>query len=213
MAKLKDLGEMRQIEIEGAWTMKPNLGNLDATRRIVSQFRCSDSNLWFFHAEEKTPLSAASGASIWQLFSSVKAPSEQNRELMPSDLRKLSELLKDKCDRKQFVLLSARLRLLTGRVVLHVQGTEVATQMEHNCIVLPKRTASGWAVQELGFSFESSWHKKVPLETKGSYGKLISTAWNTIEWNESMPPLYVPSKVMSSAIPQSSAVAHGLSHL
>lgn len=208
MAKLKDLGEIRQIEVEGSWTMRPDLGNLDATKRIVSQYRFGETSLWLFHAEEKVPLSAASGASIWQIFSSAKSPKEQNRQLMPSDLRKLSELLKGRNDEKQFVLCSARLRLLAGRVVLHVQGTEVITQTEHNCIIVPKRTPSGWSSQELGFRFDGSWHKKVPLESKHSFGKLIAAAWNTIEWNQSMPPLYVPSKLAPPVVAHSSPFQH-----
>ena len=200
MAKFKELGEVRQIEIEGTWVVRPDLGNLDENRRVVSQYLCGENSLWFYHAEDKVPLSAASGASIWQLFSAARGANEQTRQLMPSDFKKLTEMLKVKGDSSKFTLYSARLRVLAGRMMLHVQGTEVETQVEHDCVLLPKRTVSGWMVQELGFRFDRSWHKKMPLVGRRSYSKLISSAWNSIEWNQTMPPLYVPSKVAAAPV-------------
>ncbi len=202
MARLKDIGEVKQIEIEGTWSVRPTLGNLDESRRIVTQYVCNDSALWFYHAEEKNPLSARTGANIWQMFSSANNRSTRGSQLMPSDLRKLQELLKSKSDKKHFVLYSASLRLLSGRMVLHIQGTEVDTQLEHNCVVVPKRSVRGWVVQELGFRFPRAWHRQIPLACNGNYSRLISSAWNAIEWNESMPPLCVPSKVPANATTQ-----------
>lgn len=206
MAKLVDIGEARQIEIEGMWSLRPSLGNFVESRRIVAQYLCVENGLWFYHAEDRKPLSAASGASIWQMFSTEKSRGERGRQLMPTELKKLGELLKSKGDRNHFRLYSASLRLMGRRMVLHVQGTEIETQLEHNCVLVPKRTIDGWVCQELGFRFPRFWHKKTPLPGKISYEKLIGSAWGSIEWNEAMPPLYVPSKVVAAAVLQPVAV-------
>lgn len=203
MAKLKELGEVRQLDIQGTWSIRPTLGNLDDSRRIVAQYLCPENGLWFYHAEEKNPLSAVTGASVWQLFSSVNG--RDGSQLMPSDLKRLQELLKAKGDRKQFVLYSACLRLVSGRMVLHIQGTEVVTQLEHNCVIVPRRTVRGWVVQELGFRFSRAWHRKVPLDGC-NYNRIISAAWNAIEWNESLPPLCVPGKATPAAVSQPALV-------
>ncbi|MGH9554018.1 MAG: hypothetical protein ACRD3W_31860, partial [Terriglobales bacterium] len=188
-----------EIDIPGRWARQPIGIKFLGKRRIVAEFYRPDILATFYYAEKSLMPGSPDIAYIWQTFSSTKSPRDFGRELLPSELRRFRMIMEEYTDVNEFALLSARLRWLSSRLALQIAGWHAETNEEVNCVIVPQRRGDGWIMEEIGFRFPRDWHARLPAPNSGGgYMSLIEQMWNSLSWNTTLPPLYVPSKIRVS---------------
>jgi hypothetical protein len=167
---LTNVGRIMHMTLPAGWTDGRHQEPTSAGSSYFREYRAPSSNQTaisiFFRGK-------AMGLSSSMAFQKVLYGDTRCRELTTDEIRSLHELLKDKCDRQHFTILSARTQLISGKRVVIVQGRYKQLNEESIHVYIDADGRTGLFVQEIFFQAASADFIRFVKAAKDSLNSIV----------------------------------------